>query len=43
MATRIAAPATDAPPTELFDGLVPTAGESYFEEPYPDDDEPRGV
>jgi NAD(P)-dependent dehydrogenase (short-subunit alcohol dehydrogenase family) len=36
MATRIAEPATGAPPTELFDGLVPDAGESFFEEPYPD-------
>jgi len=43
MATRIAVPATDAPPTELFDGLVPSTGDSYFEEPYPDDDEPRGA
>jgi NAD(P)-dependent dehydrogenase (short-subunit alcohol dehydrogenase family) len=42
MATRIAHPATDAPPTELFDGLVPQT-ESYFEEPYPDDDGPRGA
>ena len=42
MATRIAHPATDAPPTDLFDGLVPSSGASYFEEPYPDD-EPRGA
>jgi citronellol/citronellal dehydrogenase len=43
MATRIAHPATEAPPTELFDGLVAAAGESYFEEPYPDDAATRGA
>jgi NAD(P)-dependent dehydrogenase (short-subunit alcohol dehydrogenase family) len=42
MATRIAHPLTEAPPTELFDGLVPLT-DSYFEEPYPDDDGPRGA
>ena len=38
MATRIAAPMTDAPPTELYNGLVESsAGNDYFEEPYPDE------
>jgi citronellol/citronellal dehydrogenase len=39
MASRIAQPVTEAPPVELYDGLV-TATESYFEEPYPDDPKP---
>jgi NAD(P)-dependent dehydrogenase (short-subunit alcohol dehydrogenase family) len=43
MASRIARPTTEAPPTELFDGLVPVVGDSYFEEPYPDDDTTRGA
>jgi citronellol/citronellal dehydrogenase len=43
MASRIADPVTEAPPTELFDGLVQAAGDSYFEEPYPDDDRPKGA
>jgi citronellol/citronellal dehydrogenase len=43
MASRIANPVTEAPPTELFDGLVPSTGDSYFEEPYPDEDESRGA
>jgi citronellol/citronellal dehydrogenase len=38
MATRIARPTTEAPPVELYDGLV-EGTESYFEEPYPDDQE----
>jgi NAD(P)-dependent dehydrogenase (short-subunit alcohol dehydrogenase family) len=38
MATRIDHPVTEVPPTELFDGLVPSVGDSYFEEPYPDND-----
>jgi NAD(P)-dependent dehydrogenase (short-subunit alcohol dehydrogenase family) len=37
MASRIAKPVTEAPPVELYNGLV-AATESYFEEPYPDDD-----
>jgi NAD(P)-dependent dehydrogenase (short-subunit alcohol dehydrogenase family) len=37
MPTRIATPATEAPPTELYNGLAETAGNDYFEEPYPDD------
>jgi NAD(P)-dependent dehydrogenase (short-subunit alcohol dehydrogenase family) len=38
MATRIAAPMTDAPPTELYNGLVESSeGNDYFEEPYPDE------
>ncbi len=36
MASRIAEPVTEAPPTELYDGLVEQASESFFEEPYPD-------
>ncbi len=43
MATRIAQPATEAPPTELFDGLVASVNDGYFEEPYPDDDRRRGT
>jgi NAD(P)-dependent dehydrogenase (short-subunit alcohol dehydrogenase family) len=39
MASRIAHPATEAPPVELYDGLV-AGTESYFEEPYADDPEP---
>jgi citronellol/citronellal dehydrogenase len=35
MASRIARPATEAPPVELHNGLV-AGTESYFEEPYPD-------
>ncbi len=42
MASRIAHPATEPPPVELHNGLV-AATESYFEEPYPDDHEERGV
>jgi citronellol/citronellal dehydrogenase len=41
MASRVAQPATEAPPTELFNGLAPT-GDSYFEEPYADQP-PRNV
>jgi hypothetical protein len=41
MATRIARPTTEAPPVELYDGLV-AGTESYFEEPYPDDQEESG-
>ena len=37
MATRIAAPTTQAPPTELSNGLVESSDNDYFEEPYPDD------
>jgi NAD(P)-dependent dehydrogenase (short-subunit alcohol dehydrogenase family) len=37
MATRSSAPATEAPPVELLNGLV-TVPDSGFEEPYPDDD-----
>jgi hypothetical protein len=30
---------TEAPPTELYNGLVESsAGNDYFEEPYPDDE-----
>jgi citronellol/citronellal dehydrogenase len=36
MASRIAHPATEAPPTELFDGLATSVAADYFEEPYPD-------
>ena len=43
MASRIANPVTEAPPTELFDGLVPSSGDSYFEEPYPEEDTSRGA
>jgi hypothetical protein len=39
MASRVAHPATEAPPVELYDGLV-AATESYFEEPYADDPKP---
>jgi citronellol/citronellal dehydrogenase len=42
MATRIENPLTEAPPTELFNGLVP-ASDSYFEEPYPDHEESTGA
>ena len=42
MASRIAKPVTEAPPTELYDGLVAEAGESFFEEPYPDAGGPGG-
>jgi citronellol/citronellal dehydrogenase len=38
MPTRIATPTTDAPPTELYNGLAVTSGDDYFEEPYPDDE-----
>jgi citronellol/citronellal dehydrogenase len=37
MPTRIAAPTTVAPPTELYNGLAETSGDDYFEEPYPDE------
>ena len=36
MPTRIATPATEAPPTELYNGLV-EGSETYFVEPYPDE------
>jgi NAD(P)-dependent dehydrogenase (short-subunit alcohol dehydrogenase family) len=36
MATRVARPQTDAPPTELVNGLVRNVGDDYFEEPYAD-------
>jgi citronellol/citronellal dehydrogenase len=41
MASRIAQPVTEAPPVELYDGLVAST-ESYFEEPYPDDPKQGG-
>jgi NAD(P)-dependent dehydrogenase (short-subunit alcohol dehydrogenase family) len=37
MASRLANPATEAPTTELFDGLAPAIAPDFFEEPYPDD------
>jgi citronellol/citronellal dehydrogenase len=37
MASRLAHPPTEAPATELFDGLAPAVGPDFFEEPYPDD------
>jgi NAD(P)-dependent dehydrogenase (short-subunit alcohol dehydrogenase family) len=43
MPTRIAAPTTDAPPTELYNGLAETSGDDYFEEPYPDDEVSTGA
>jgi len=39
MASRVAHPATEQPPTELFDGLAPLI-DSYFEEPYADEPGP---
>src|SRR3984957_18014648 len=36
MPSRIANPATEAPGTELFDGLATSVAADYFEEPYPD-------
>ncbi len=42
MASRVAEPFTEAPPVELFDGLVPAATDTFFEEPYPDDDGRKG-
>jgi len=36
MASRLANPTNHVPRTELFDGLAPTDGPDYFEEPYPD-------
>ena len=36
MPTRIATPTTEAPPTELYNGLV-EGSETYFVEPYPDE------
>ena len=38
MPTRVASPTTEAPPTELYNGLVAMSGDDFFEEPYPDDD-----
>jgi citronellol/citronellal dehydrogenase len=38
MPSRIANPATEAPGTELFDGLATSVAADYFEEPYPDKD-----
>ena len=37
MASRVAHPPTEAPPTELFDGLAPDTTADYFEEPYADE------
>ena len=37
MASRLAHPPTEAPATELFDGLAPAIARDFFEEPYPDD------
>ena len=37
MASRLAHPPTEAPATELFDGLAPALAPDFFEEPYPDD------
>jgi NAD(P)-dependent dehydrogenase (short-subunit alcohol dehydrogenase family) len=37
MASRLANPATEAPATELFDGLAPAIAPDFFEEPYTDD------
>jgi hypothetical protein len=37
MASRLAHPPTEAPATELFDGLAPAIAPDFFEEPYPDD------
>jgi NAD(P)-dependent dehydrogenase (short-subunit alcohol dehydrogenase family) len=44
MASHLANPPTEAPATELFDGLAPALAPDFFEEPYPDDpggDDPR--
>jgi NAD(P)-dependent dehydrogenase (short-subunit alcohol dehydrogenase family) len=41
MASRVAHPATEAPPVELTNGLV-AATRTAFEEPYPDDPVPAG-